>query len=98
MFLISAAQAAETASEAVEPTGFANPETWIAITWLIVVVISGLSYGAYVIERLLGSRSSLYATAILGGIYSSTSTTVVLAKRSAGEKSSAASTLVRVRT
>jgi F-type H+-transporting ATPase subunit b len=38
MFLISAAQAAETASEIVEPTGFANPETWIAITWLIVVI------------------------------------------------------------
>lgn len=39
MFLISAAQAAETAGEAVEPTGFANPETWIAITWLIVVAL-----------------------------------------------------------
>jgi F-type H+-transporting ATPase subunit b len=43
MFLITAAQAAETASEAasgaIEPTGFANPETWIAITWLIVVAL-----------------------------------------------------------
>ena len=39
MFLISVAQAAETASETVEPTGFANPETWIAITWLIVVAL-----------------------------------------------------------
>lgn len=38
MFLISAAQAAETGAIAVEPTGFANPETWIAITWLIVVI------------------------------------------------------------
>jgi len=39
MFLITAAQAAETARDAVEPTGFANPETWIAITWLIVVAL-----------------------------------------------------------
>ena len=36
---ISVAQAAEAAAETVEPTGFANPETWIAITWLIVVAV-----------------------------------------------------------
>jgi F-type H+-transporting ATPase subunit b len=39
MFLISAAHAAESAAETVEPAGFANPETWIAITWLIVVAL-----------------------------------------------------------
>ena len=36
---ISVAQAAEAAAETVEPSGFANPETWIAITWLIVVLL-----------------------------------------------------------
>ena len=36
---ISAAYAAETAAETVEPSFFQNPESWVAITWLIVVVL-----------------------------------------------------------
>ena len=36
---ISVAQAAETAAETVEPSFFQNPESWVAITWLIVVVL-----------------------------------------------------------
>jgi uncharacterized membrane protein (DUF4010 family) len=55
-------------------------------TWMIVVAISGLSYLAYVVERLLGSRRSIVLAAVLGGLYSSTQTTVVLAKRSRDEK------------
>ncbi|MDG0818151.1 MgtC/SapB family protein [Bdellovibrio svalbardensis] len=54
--------------------------------WLIVVAISGLSYLAYVADYMLGTRRGIVLTAILGGIYSSTSTTVVLAKRSKEEK------------
>jgi len=54
--------------------------------WLVAVAISGLSYAAYIIERWLGSRRSLLFAAALGGIYSSTSATVVLAKRSQEEK------------
>lgn len=56
--------------------------------WLIVVAISALSYAGYVLERLLDSRSSILMSAIFGGIYSSTSTTIVLAKRSRDEKPS----------
>jgi F-type H+-transporting ATPase subunit b len=37
--LFSVAQAAETAAETVEPSFFQNPESWVAITWLIVVVL-----------------------------------------------------------
>jgi uncharacterized membrane protein (DUF4010 family) len=55
-------------------------------TWLIVVAICGLSYAAYVVERLFGSRRSILLAAVLGGLYSSTQTTVVLAKRSRDEK------------
>lgn len=51
-------------------------------TWLIVVVISGFSYAAYVIEKIIGPSRGLIVAAIMGGIYSSTSTTVVLAKKS----------------
>ena len=37
---ISVAQAAETAAENAEAVGFfQNPESWVAITWLIVVVL-----------------------------------------------------------
>jgi F-type H+-transporting ATPase subunit b len=37
---ISAAQAAETAAENAEAAGFfQNPESWVAITWLIVVAL-----------------------------------------------------------
>lgn len=57
-------------------------------TWLIVVAISGLSYSAYVVSRVLGSRRSIILAAVLGGIYSSTTATVVLAKRSRDEKPS----------
>jgi uncharacterized membrane protein (DUF4010 family) len=57
-------------------------------TWLIVVVISGLSYAAYVISHTLGAQRGLIVAAVLGGLYSSTSTTVVLAKRSATDPSS----------
>ncbi|MGZ3773612.1 MAG: MgtC/SapB family protein [Pseudobdellovibrionaceae bacterium] len=57
-------------------------------TWLIVVVICGISYGAYVIENFVDSRKSLLAAAVLGGIYSSTSATIVLSKRSRDEKPS----------
>ena len=54
-------------------------------TWLIVVAISSLSYLAYVASNLLGRNRGLVLTAIFGGIYSSTSTTVVLAKASREE-------------
>lgn len=56
--------------------------------WLIVVVISGISYLAYIADVFLGRNRGLVLTAIFGGIYSSTSTTLVLAKKSREEKSS----------
>lgn len=50
--------------------------------WLIVVVMSGLSYAVYLIEKFFSAHQSILLAAVLGGLYSSTSTTVVLAKRS----------------
>jgi uncharacterized membrane protein (DUF4010 family) len=52
-------------------------------TWIVVVAVSTISYGSYVIQKLIKGQSGLILTAILGGAYSSTVTTVVLAKRSA---------------
>jgi uncharacterized membrane protein (DUF4010 family) len=54
-----------------------NPFT----TWLVVVAVSAISYGSYVIQKVLRTRGGLLLAAILGGAYSSTLTTIVLAKR-----------------
>ncbi|BCW93709.1 MAG: hypothetical protein KatS3mg007_1603 [Thermoanaerobaculum sp.] len=50
--------------------------------WLVVVAVSGLSYLSYLIQWRLGERASIASSAILGGIYSSTLATVILARRS----------------
>lgn len=49
--------------------------------WLAVVVVSSLSYGSYLLQKLVSPRGSLFFTAVLGGLYSSTATTVVLARQ-----------------
>lgn len=56
-----------------------NPYT----TWLVVVAVCGISYGSYLLQRLTQQRGGIVATAVLGGIYSSTVTTVALARRAA---------------
>ncbi len=50
-------------------------------TWLIVVVVSGISYGSYVLQRWMKGRGDVLLVGVLGGAYSSTATTVVLARR-----------------
>lgn len=52
--------------------------------WLVVVAVSGISYASYVLQKLVRSDQSLLLTALLGGLYSSTATTVALARRSVG--------------
>jgi uncharacterized membrane protein (DUF4010 family) len=53
-------------------------------TWLVVVAVSAVSYGSYLL--LMASRGSgIMLSAVLGGIYSSTVTTVAIAKRSTRE-------------
>jgi uncharacterized membrane protein (DUF4010 family) len=54
--------------------------------WLVVVAVSGISYAGYLLQRLVKSRQSVLLTAVLGGAYSSTVTTVVLAKQSRGHE------------
>jgi uncharacterized membrane protein (DUF4010 family) len=55
-------------------------------TWVVVVAVSGISYGSYVLQRVTRARGGVLLAATLGGAYSSTVTTVALAKRSAQEK------------
>jgi uncharacterized membrane protein (DUF4010 family) len=49
--------------------------------WLAVVAISGLSYLTYLVQRYFPLKAGALLPALLGGAYSSTATTVVLAKQ-----------------
>ncbi len=49
--------------------------------WLAVVVISAISYGGYILQKYFFPAKGYFLTGILGGIYSSTATTVVLARK-----------------
>ncbi len=49
--------------------------------WLAVVVISGISYGGYILQKYFFPSKGYYLTGIFGGSYSSTATTVVLAQK-----------------
>lgn len=55
-------------------------------TWLVVVAVSGVSYGSYVLQRMSKGQGSVILAAVLGGAYSSTVTTVALARRSKSEE------------
>ncbi len=50
--------------------------------WLAVVVISGISYLSYLIQKFIFPSNGIIVTGFLGGMYSSTATTVVLARKS----------------
>jgi uncharacterized membrane protein (DUF4010 family) len=50
-------------------------------TWLIVVAVSGVSYGSYLLQKLVRGRGGVFVSGVLGGAYSSTVTTVVLARQ-----------------
>jgi uncharacterized membrane protein (DUF4010 family) len=52
-------------------------------TWLAVVVISGISYLGYLVQTYLMKGQGIVLTGAIGGVYSSTATTVVLARQSA---------------
>jgi len=49
--------------------------------WLAIVVVSGISYSSYLLKKFVFPDSGIKITGILGGIYSSTATTVILAKK-----------------
>ena len=55
-------------------------------TWLIVVAISGVSYGSYLLEKVARGKGGVRLASLLGGAYSSTFTTFVMAKRAGAAK------------
>jgi uncharacterized membrane protein (DUF4010 family) len=50
--------------------------------WLAVVVISSISYASYLVKKFIFPNAGILITAVLGGLYSSTATTVILARKS----------------
>jgi uncharacterized membrane protein (DUF4010 family) len=64
------------------PLGAWNPQR----LWLVVVIITGFSFLGYVANRIFGERHGTIATALIGGAYSSTAITQVLAQRLGSEK------------
>jgi uncharacterized membrane protein (DUF4010 family) len=55
-------------------------------TWLVVVAISTISYLSYVLQKLTKGQGGVVLAALLGGAYSSTVSTVVLARRAKREQ------------
>jgi uncharacterized membrane protein (DUF4010 family) len=55
-------------------------------TWLVVVAISTISYASYVLQKVTKGQGGIVLASLLGGAYSSTVTTVVMAKRAAREQ------------
>ncbi len=53
--------------------------------WLAVVAVSALSYVSYILQRYVLPKGGLLVSAALGGLYSSTATTVVLARQARDE-------------
>ncbi|HNW97433.1 MAG TPA: DUF4010 domain-containing protein [Bacteroidales bacterium] len=50
--------------------------------WLAVVVISSISYLSYLLKKFVFPKSGILVSALLGGIYSSTATTLILSRKS----------------
>ena len=49
--------------------------------WLAVVIISAISYGGYLAQKYIFKHRGYFVTGVVGGLYSSTATTVVLARK-----------------
>ena len=59
------------------PLGAWNPQQ----LWLVVVIVTGFSFLGYVANRIFGERHGTIATAVIGGLYSSTAVTQALSER-----------------
>ena len=49
--------------------------------WIAVVVVCSISYASYLLQRYVSPAGSVFFASLLGGMYSSTATTVVLSRR-----------------
>lgn len=57
--------------------------------WISIVAVSGISYLSYLLRKFVFPNSGIILSAILGGLYSSTATTIILARKSKEENNDA---------
>ncbi len=53
--------------------------------WMAIVAVSAISYFSYLLQKFVFPDSGIMLTAIIGGLYSSTATTIILARKSKSE-------------
>ena len=63
-------------NEMIDPFGVFNPYK----TWLMVVLIAGISFIGYIAIKILGNKRGVYLTGIFGGLVSSTAVSITLSK------------------
>ncbi|MEX2217642.1 MAG: MgtC/SapB family protein [Phycisphaerales bacterium] len=66
------------------PLGVWNPRR----IWLVVVLVVGIGLGGYIAYKVLGRTAGTALAGVLGGVISSTATTVIYARRSAPARGS----------
>ena len=69
-------------NEAIDPWDVINPHE----LWLLVVLISGISYVGYLLTKAFGVDKGLGLTGLLGGLTSSTAVTTAMAQKSKKKK------------
>ncbi|MGB4675859.1 MAG: MgtC/SapB family protein [Aggregatilineales bacterium] len=65
-------------NETIDPWGVVNPSQ----IWLLVVFVSGIGFGGYVLMKIVGTERGISITGVLGGIVSSTATALSLSTQS----------------
>jgi uncharacterized membrane protein (DUF4010 family) len=64
------------------------------VTWLMVVLIVGMSLGGYILYKFLGQNAGIFLGGVLGGIISSTAATVSYSRQARGDPSGARSAAI----
>ncbi len=64
-------------NEPIDPYGIFNPYT----IWVMVILISGLSFIGYIAARLIGTSRGMLVAGFFGGFFSSTATTISFSKK-----------------
>jgi len=63
-------------NETIDPFGVFNPFE----TWIMVVLIAGISFVGYIAIKVLGAQRGIYLTGVFGGLASSTAVSITLSK------------------
>jgi uncharacterized membrane protein (DUF4010 family) len=50
--------------------------------WFAVVVVSSISYLSYLLQKFIFHKAGIFISGLLGGLYSSTASTIILARKS----------------